>query len=150
MIRGSNVHHTMIWHEERSIIGDGCQIGASCVIHGLVWIGNKVKIGDYCKIEPFVFIPDKVTIGNRVFIGPHACFTNDKHPPSHGKGWESTAVEDDVVIGANATILPGLTLGKGCVVGAGAVVTKSVPPGVTVIGNPARPLIKHRNRSTKK
>jgi acetyltransferase-like isoleucine patch superfamily enzyme len=63
-------------------------------------------------------------------------FTNDKHPPS--PQWEDTVVEDGVSIGANSTILPGLRIGRGAVIGAGAVVTKSVPPGATAMGVPAR------------
>ncbi len=130
---------TIIYRPELSNIIEGARFGARSTIHSNVWIGKSVVIGDDTKIQAFVFIPDGVTIGNRVFIGPHVCFTNDKHPPSHGKGWSETLVEDDVSIGAGAVILPGITLGKGCIVGAGSIVTKSVLPGVTVVGNPARP-----------
>ena len=93
-------------------------------------------IGNNCKVQAFAFIPTGVTIGNNVFIGPRVTFTNDKHPPSGN--WSATIVEDEVVIGAGAVILPGLTLGKGCVVGAGAVVIKDVLPYATVVGNPAK------------
>jgi|TARA_R100001530_G_scaffold117623_2_gene84767 acetyltransferase-like isoleucine patch superfamily enzyme len=128
-------------HEQRfSNIQRGVELGQDCIIHSHVWIGQDVKIGDRCKIQAFVFIPTGVTIGNGVFISPHVCFTNDKHPPSHGKDWSETIVEDEVVIGANATILPSITLGKGCKIGAGAVVTKSVPDGEMWVGNPARRL----------
>jgi acetyltransferase-like isoleucine patch superfamily enzyme len=133
-------YNTTIWHREKSnIYGDG-RIGNNCNIGALVEIRNP-QIGDDCKIQAFVFIPEGVKIGNRVFIGPHVCFTNDKHPTSHG-AWEllTTVVEDEVSIGANATILPGITLGYGCTVGAGAVVTKDVPANATVVGNPAREL----------
>lgn len=112
-----------------------CEIPESTGVHSHVWIGDKVVIGNDCKIQAFAFIPNGVTIGDRVFIGPHVCFTNDKHPP-HGD-WADTIVEDDVAIGANCTILPGITLGKGCVIGAGTVVRQSVPPGETWVGNPA-------------
>ena len=112
------------------------KIGHGCTIHAYTWVGDEVVIGSYVYIQAFAFIPNGVTIGNGVFIGPHVCFTNDKHPPS--PDWEATIVEDAVVIGANATILPGITLGKGCKIGAGSVVTKSVPPGETWVGNPAR------------
>ena len=133
---------TKIWHEDKSnIYGEG-RIGKNCNIGALVEIRHP-QIGDDCKIQAFVFIPEGVKIGDRVFIGPHVCFTNDKHPTAVGE-WELlwTTVEDGVNIGANATILPGITLGEGCTVGAGAVVTKDVPPGVTVVGNPARRLEK--------
>lgn len=79
-------------------------------------------------------------IGDNVFIGPHVVFTNDKYPPSEG-AWKTgppTIVEDYVSIGANATILPGVTIGRSARVGAGAVVTKDVKPGMLVVGVPAR------------
>lgn len=110
--------------------------GIGGVIHDPVWIGDAVTIGDNVKIQAFAFIPNGVTIRNDVFIGPHVCFTNDKYPP-HNTFLE-TVVEDGVRIGANATILPGLVLGKGCMIGAGSVVTRSVPSGQTWVGNPAR------------
>lgn len=129
---------TIFYHKELSNIGS-CRIGERCTIHSHVWIGNEVVIGDDTKVQAFAFLPTGVRIGNSVFIGPRVTFTNDKYPPSHGQGWAETIVEDDVSIGAGAIILPGLTIGRGSMVGAGAVVTKSVPPGMTVVGNPARP-----------
>lgn len=105
-------------------------------VHSHVWIGDKVLIGENCKIQAFTFIPNGVFIGNDVFIGPHVCFTNDKYAPSDD--WADTYVSDGVSIGANSTILPGITLGKGCRIGAGSVVTKNVPPGETWFGNPAK------------
>jgi len=115
-------------------------IGSNPIIHEYTWIGDKVTIGDNVKIQAFAFIPNGVMIHNDVFIGPHVCFTNDKHPPSGGKHWAFTVVEDGAVIGANATIICGVRIGKNAVVGAGSVVTKDVPEGITVIGNPAKPL----------
>ena len=111
-------------------------VGKNPTIHSHVWVGDDVIIGDNVKIQAFAFVPNGVTIGNDVFIGPHVCFTNDKNPP-HGD-FRETIVEDGVRIGANATILPGVILGAGCLIGAGAVVTKSVPTGETWLGNPAR------------
>lgn len=113
-------------------------IGPGAKIHSHVWIGKGVEIGARALIQAFVFIPDKVKLGNDVFIGPRVTFTNEKHPLSCV--WQETVVEDNVCVGAGAVILPGLTLGKGCVVGAGGVVTKSIPPGQTWVGNPAKPL----------
>jgi UDP-2-acetamido-3-amino-2,3-dideoxy-glucuronate N-acetyltransferase len=129
--------NTKIWHEHLSNIG-ACQIGDYCIIHSNVWIGNEVVIGDCVKIQAFSFIPTGVVIEDGVFIGPHVCFTNDKHPPSGGKGWAKTLVKSRAVIGANATILPGITIGEGSTIGAGSVVTKDVPDFATVYGNPAR------------
>lgn len=117
-------------------------IGVETVIHSHVWIGDKVTIGKRCKIQAFTFIPNGVTIQDDVFIGPHVCFTNDKYPPSHGKGWAETLVMKGASIGAGAVILSGLILGENCRIGAGAVVTKTVYPGATVKGNPAKQIFK--------
>lgn len=113
-------------------------IGPRAKIHSHVWIGREVKIGSHCLIQAYAFIPDKVWLGKNVFVGPRVTFTNEKHPLSGV--WQETTVCDDVCIGAGAVILPGLTLGEGCIIGAGAVVTKDVPPGETWCGNPARKL----------
>lgn len=132
---------TTIYHPDKSVIL-ACRIGDDCRIHAPVWIGNEVVIGDECKVQAFAFIPEGVRIGNNVFIGPHVCFTNDKYPPSNRKCWADTIVEDDVSIGANATILPGITIGRGARIAAGAIVTKNVPPGSLFVGVPA-----HERRS---
>ena len=134
---------TKVWHEHLSNIGD-CIIGENCKIHSHVWIGNRVSIGNNCKVQAFSFIPTGVRIGNNVLIGPRVTFTNDKHPPS-GE-WEITVVEDHVSIGAGAIILSGLTLGNGCRIGAGAVVTKNVPSGEVWVGNPAKPLTRKSDK----
>ncbi len=128
---------TIIHHPELSNIHPEAQIGEGCIVHSHVWIGRDVSIGDYTKVQAFAFIPPGVTIGEHCFIGPRVTFTNDKHPPSNGKHWTHTRVGDGAVIGAGAVILPGIVIGNSACVGAGAVVTRHVPPGVTVIGNPA-------------
>lgn len=119
----------------------GCKIGKNCKIACYAEIQRGVEIGDDCKVEAFVFIPTGVKIGDRVFVGPHVCFTNDKVPRAVGD-WEitETVVKDGASIGANSTIVCGVTIGKDTMVGAGSVVTKDVPDGVTVVGNPARPI----------
>ena len=104
--------------------------------HKFVWIGKNVKIGKGCKIQPFAFIPDNVIIGDNVFIGPHACFTNDKYPPSNG-AWKNeppTVVGNGACIGAGVVILPGITIGDNAMVGAGSIVTKNVPDNATIKG----------------
>lgn len=122
---------TRIWHPEKSVLLN-CVIGERCTIHAPVWIGDNVVIGDDCKVQAFAFLPDGVVLRDRVFVGPHVCFTNDKHPPS--RDWLETVVEDDVSIGANCTILPGVRIGARARIGAGTVVTKDVPEGAIVYG----------------
>ncbi len=112
-------------------IGSGTNIGA------LSHIGRDVTIGETCKIQGSVYIADGCIIGNEVFIGPNATLTNDRHPPSEGK-WSPVVVEDKVVIGANATIVAGVRLCEGCVIGAGSVVTEEVPSEQVWAGNPAK------------
>jgi len=99
-------------------------------LHNYTWIGDKVEIGDGSKIQAFAFIPNGVKIGKNCFIGPHVCFTNDLYPAAQGV-WNllKTIVEDDVSIGANSTILCGITLHKGCRIAAHSIVTKDVPEG---------------------
>lgn len=116
-------------------IGKGTKIANYCEINGI--------IGKNCSIQAFVFIPDWVEIGDNVFVGPHVCFTNDKKPPSYGKYWEKTLIKKGAVIGANATILPGVIIAEKSIIGAGAVVIKSTLKGKTYIGNPAREIIKN-------
>lgn len=117
-------------------------IGKNCRIAEFVEIGGSI-IGDNCKIQAFVFIPPNVEIESDVFIGPHTCFTNVKHPRATRKGqFEKTLVKKGATIGANCTILCGVTIGENAVVGAGAVVVRDVPPDTTVVGNPAKILRK--------
>jgi UDP-2-acetamido-3-amino-2,3-dideoxy-glucuronate N-acetyltransferase len=117
----------------------GCQIGENCIISSFCEIGRDVKIGNDCKIECRAFIPTGVEIEDEVFIGPSVTFTNDKHPKAKGD-WKitRTIVKKRASIGANSTIVCGITIGEGAVVGAGAVVTKDVLPYTLVLGNPAR------------
>ena len=137
------IHSTVkIWHPELVNLY-GCDIEANCKIGTFVEIGPNVKIGEGCKIESFVFIPEGVTIGNNVFIGPGTIFCNTKHP-MRGEKYKKTEIKDNVVIGANATILPGITLWPWAIIGAGAIVTDDVQSGQTVICESAKLLIHHR------
>lgn len=117
----------------------GAKIGKDCNICDFVFIENDVVIGDRTTIKSGVQVWDGVTIGSDVFIGPNVTLMNDKYPKSKNHKFNklSTRIEDGASVGANATILPGITIGEDAVVGAGSVVTKDVPSGVTVIGNPA-------------
>lgn len=119
----------------------GCEIGDNCVISSYAEIGRNVKIGNNCKIECRVFLPSGVIVEDNVFIGPSVTFTNDKYPKAVGE-WKitKTFVKKGASIGANSTIICGVTIGEGSIVGAGSVVTKDVPPYTVVAGNPARKL----------
>lgn len=116
----------------------GCEIGDECLIGPFVEIQNNVKIGSKTRIQSHTFICSKVIIGNDVFISHGVVFINDRYPVRREpEFWEETIVENEVVIGSNATIMP-CKIGKRAMIGAGSVVTKDVPEGMVVAGNPAR------------
>ncbi|MGY2438961.1 WxcM-like domain-containing protein [Pseudomonas sp. SDO52101_S400] len=116
------------------------QLGADCNICDNVFIENDVIIGDRVTIKCGVQVWDGIQIEDDVFIGPNATFTNDRFPRSkqYPEEFLRTLVKSKATIGANATILPGLTIGESAMIGAGAVVTRSVPPFAIVVGNPAK------------
>lgn len=128
---------TNIWHFVH--VREGAKIGKNCIIGKGAYIGKNVVIGDGCKVQNFATIYQGVKIGNDVFVGPHVCFTNDLYPRVRGE-WKiiETIVEDNASIGANATIMCGIKIGKYAMIGAGSVVTKSIPSHALVFGNPAR------------
>ena len=130
---------TNIWHFSHilsdSIIGERCNVGQNVVI------GPAVTIGKNCKIQNNVSVFQGVTLEDGVFCGPSMVFTNIYNPRAEIRKMDQvrpTLVKKGATIGANATIICGTTLGRYCFVGAGAVVTKSVPDHALVIGNPAR------------
>lgn len=137
---------TRVW--QFSVILSGAVIGKNCNICAHTLIENDVWIGDRVTIKSGVFVWDGITIEDDAFIGPCVTFTNDKTPRSkkYPESFLKTRVGKGASIGANATILPGLVLGEGCMIGAGSVVTKNVPPHATVLGNPAKILEKASNK----
>lgn len=129
---------TRIWHFVH--VRRGARIGRNCNIGKGVYIDVGVRIGNNVKIQNFVSVYRGVTIEDDVFVGPHATFTNDLYPRSFNEEWEviPTLVKRGASIGANATIICGVTIGEYAMVGAGAVVTRDVPPFGLVVGNPAK------------
>ncbi len=119
---------------------EGARIGEDCNICDGVFIEGDVVVGDRVTVKCGVQLWNGVVLEDDVFVGPNATFTNDRFPRS--RQWletnPETIVRAGASVGANATILPGLEIGLGAMVGAGAVVTRSVPPHAVVTGNPAR------------
>lgn len=119
-------------------IGKACKIGEQCFVEG------GARIGNGCIIKNGVALWDKVTLEDNVFVGPNAAFTNDPVPRAHPRyaaqrsQWRSTRVRAGASVGANATLVCGVTIGQWAFVGAGAVVTKNVPDHGLVQGVPAR------------
>ena len=126
----------------------GCEIGDGTKIGSFVEIQKNAKVGRNCKISSHTFICEGVTIEDEVFVGHGVNFINDKYPratTADGKlqteaDWTAvpTVVERGASVGSGATILCGVTIGEHAIVGAGAVVTKNIPAGMTAAGNPAR------------
>jgi acetyltransferase-like isoleucine patch superfamily enzyme len=126
----------------------GCEIGDDVKIGTFVEIQKGSKIGNRCKISSHTFICEGVTLEDEVFVGHSVVFTNDRYPrATNGSGrlqteadWPCipTLVKRGASIGSGAVLLCGITVGENALVGAGSVVTRDVPPGATVAGNPAR------------
>lgn len=119
-------------------IGKGASIGADCSIGALAHVGQHCVLGDGCRVQGSAYIADDCLLGNRVFVGPAAVLLNDKFPPSGDREkWLPVKVEDGAVIGGNATLVPGCSMGANSVLAAGAVLTKHLPANEVWAGNPA-------------
>jgi UDP-2-acetamido-3-amino-2,3-dideoxy-glucuronate N-acetyltransferase len=137
---GSEIgENTKIWHfthvMPKSIIGKNCNIGQN------VFIDNNVKIGNGVKIQNNVSVYNSVIVEDDCFLGPSMVFTNVINPRAHIERkheYKTTLLKQGATIGANATIVCGITLGKYCLVGAGAVVIRDVPDFALIVGNPSK------------
>lgn len=131
-------NETRIW--QYAVILQGASIGSNCNICAHTLIEGDVVIGNNVTIKSGVFIWDGSRIEDNVFIGPNATLTNDPLPRSrvYPETFSGIHIKQGASIGANATLLPGVTIGENAMVGAGAVVTKDVPANAVVVGNPAK------------
>lgn len=137
---------TSIWNQAQ--VREDARIGAECVIGKNAYVDAGVVIGDRVKVQNNVSLYHGVTVEDGVFIGPHVCFTNDKVPRAVNRDgslktdadWEvrPTLVRFGAAVGANSTILPGVSIGRWAMVGSGSVVTHDVADYELVVGNPAR------------
>ena len=124
----------------------GARVGRECNIGEGAFVETGAVIGDHCTVKNGVFVWDRVTVEDHCFLGPACVFTNDRIPRSHSDyatspaDWLPTILREGTTIGANATIVCGVTLGNWCFVAAGAVVSRDVPSHAMVAGNPARPI----------
>lgn len=116
-------------------IGDNVMIWSHTTIDPGAFIGSRTRIHNHC------YIAQGTIIENDVFLGPHVVITNDRHPiRTNPDMWEPVRINRGARIGANVTLLPGIIIGEGALIGAGSVVTKDVPPNEVWVGNPARRL----------
>ena len=116
---------------EGTVIGDDVVVGTQTVVDGHTTIGSAVSM------QTGVYVPTNTEIGDRVFLGPRAVLTNDPYPLRQPAELVGPTLADDVTIGANATLLPGVRVGEAAFVAAGAVVTRDVPPETLAVGSPA-------------
>ncbi len=131
---------TRVW--QFSVVLPGAKIGDDCNVCSHCFIENDVVIGNRVTVKCGVQLWDGLRVEDDVFIGPNVTFTNDRFPRSQQSPdrFAQTVIKRGASIGANATLLPGITLGHEAMVGAGSVVTADVPPGAVVVGNPAKAL----------
>lgn len=129
---------TRVW--QFVVILKGAKIGQDCNICAHTLIEGDVIIGNNVTVKSGVYIWDGTRIEDNVFLGPNATLTNDLMPRSkqYPDSFSGITLKKDSSIGANATLLPGVTIGEGAMVGAGAVVTKDIPDYAIVVGNPAK------------
>ena len=128
-------HHVRTGH--RVTVREGCRVGNHVLIGSNVVIDSHCRIGSHVSIQSNVYLPTGTQVGDHVFLGPNCVILNDRYPIRTGSKLDGPTLERGVTVGGNVTILPGVRLGEGCFIGAGAVVTKDVPSWHLAIGNPA-------------
>lgn len=132
---------TVVWRY--STILAGTRLGAQCVIGACAFLGRRCQLGNGVRVHHGAALCDDAVLGDQVYIGSQVTLANVRYPDLGDKrreAYDPPRVEAGAVIGANAVLLPGVVIGRGAVVGAGSVVTRDVPPGAVVGGNPARQL----------
>ncbi len=129
---------TRIW--QFAVVVRGARIGRNCNICAHTFVEGAAVIGNDVTLKCGVYVWDGIELHDGVFVGPNAAFTNDPFPRSRQRpqSYQRTVIERGASIGANATLLPGITIGERAMVGAGAVVVESVPADCVVVGNPGR------------
>lgn len=134
-------HHVLI--RESSVLGDLCSIGTGSVVE------HHVRLGDRVRIHSNAFVPEYCVLHDDCWLGPNVVLTNAKFPKSRRvkEMLAGVQVREGAIIGANATVLPGLSVGRRALIGAGSVVTRDVQPETVVVGNPAREICKLTNLS---
>lgn len=127
--------NTNIW--QYCVVLKGAKIGSDCNICSHCFIENEVVIGNRVTVKNGVYLYDGITIEDDVFIGPNATFCNDRYPKSKNKNFklEKILIKKGASIGANVTVLPGVTIGANALIGAGSVITKDVPDNTKIIGS---------------
>ena len=145
------IHHTVnlgdgtkVWHH--AVILEGVCLGKNCTIGDAVSIGQRAILGDGCNLQHGATLAAGTVLGDYVFIGTNVSILDCKRPQLRHKDQEvhtPCVIEDDVVIGCNAVILPGIVVHQGAIIGAGSVVTRDVKAGIIVYGNPARQHLGH-------
>ncbi|MCT4664773.1 MAG: N-acetyltransferase [Flavobacteriales bacterium] len=130
--------HTQIW--QFAIVLKDAIVGSNCNLNSHTFVENDVVIGNNVTVKCGVYLWDGIRVEDNVFIGPNVTFTNDKFPRSkeYPENFQKTLLKNGASVGANATILGGVTIGKEAMIGAGSVVTKDIPDGELWVGNPAR------------
>jgi UDP-2-acetamido-3-amino-2,3-dideoxy-glucuronate N-acetyltransferase len=124
-----------------SVVLEGARLGADVVVGAFCFVARGAVVGAGTRIQSHTSLWDGVELGEDVFVGPGAQFTNVRHPRAayrRGPAWDRTRVDDGATLGAHATLVAPVRVGRFAVVGAGAVVTRDVPDHAIVVGNPAR------------